>query len=250
MGIELRSDDGVAEVVIDFPPVNALPVAGLVRPGRRRDRGRRRPGVRAVILAAEGRGFCAGRGHQGDAAARPGTRRCSAPTAAASPRSPPSTTARCRSSPPCTASASAAASAWPATPTSSSPRRRHLRPARGRPRRPRRGDAPVPAGAAAPDARHGLHLPHRLRRSSCSSFGTVLEVVPPAGAAGRGAGRRRRDRRQEPGRHPAGQAVAERHRPGRRQAQLPVRAGVHLRAQPHRRLRRGPPGVRRTRPAQ
>src|SRR6185503_5289788 len=33
--------------------------------------------------------------------------------------------------------------------------------------------------------------------------------------------------------------------PGRRQAQLPLRAGVHLRAQSVRRLRRGPPGVRR-----
>ena len=32
MGIQLRSDDGVAEVVIDFPPVNALPVAGWFEP--------------------------------------------------------------------------------------------------------------------------------------------------------------------------------------------------------------------------
>src|ERR1700734_2658050 len=41
MGIQLQSGDGVAEIVIDFPPVTALP-------------------VRAVVLAAEGRGFCAG----------------------------------------------------------------------------------------------------------------------------------------------------------------------------------------------
>jgi enoyl-CoA hydratase/carnithine racemase len=52
--------DGVAEVVIDFPPVNALPVAGwfeladTVR-GLGRD-----PAVRVVILTAEGRGFNAG----------------------------------------------------------------------------------------------------------------------------------------------------------------------------------------------
>src|SRR5438094_4946779 len=51
---------GVAEVVIDFPPVNALPVdgwfelAGVVR-GLGAD-----PGVRVVVVAAEGRGFCAG----------------------------------------------------------------------------------------------------------------------------------------------------------------------------------------------
>jgi enoyl-CoA hydratase len=50
----------VAEVVIDFPPVNALPIQSwfdlaeiLLRLGRD-------PGVSAVILAAEGRGFCAG----------------------------------------------------------------------------------------------------------------------------------------------------------------------------------------------
>ena len=51
---------GIAEVVIDFPPVNALPVdgwfelAGVVR-GLGAD-----PDVRVVIVAAEGRGFCAG----------------------------------------------------------------------------------------------------------------------------------------------------------------------------------------------
>ena len=76
-------------------------------------------------------------------------------------------------------------------------------------------------------------------------FGTVLDVVPPAALRAGRARRRRRDRRQGPGGHPAGQAVAERHRPGRRQALLPVRAGIHLRAQPHRRRRHGPPGVRR-----
>ena len=52
--------DGVAEVVIDHPPVNALDVAGwfgladaLIAAGRV-------PTNRAVILRAEGRGFCAG----------------------------------------------------------------------------------------------------------------------------------------------------------------------------------------------
>ena len=50
----------VAEVVMDFPPVNALPVqawfdlAGILR------RHGADPSVSAVILAAEGRGWCAG----------------------------------------------------------------------------------------------------------------------------------------------------------------------------------------------
>ncbi len=60
MGIVVSSGDGVAEVVIDFPPVNALPVQGwfdlaaaVTAAGADRD-------IRAVVLAATGRGFCAG----------------------------------------------------------------------------------------------------------------------------------------------------------------------------------------------
>ena len=60
MGIEVSSGDGVAEVVIDYPPVNALPVQGwfdladaLMAAGQDSE-------VRAVVLAANGRGFCAG----------------------------------------------------------------------------------------------------------------------------------------------------------------------------------------------
>ena len=60
MGIELHSSDGVAEVVIDYPPVNALPVQGWFDLAERDHRGGPGPGVRVVILAAEGRGFCAG----------------------------------------------------------------------------------------------------------------------------------------------------------------------------------------------
>ncbi|HLT15736.1 MAG TPA: enoyl-CoA hydratase family protein [Acidimicrobiales bacterium] len=52
--------DGVAEVVVDYPPVNALPVAGWFEltdaiAGIGRDQA-----VRAVVLRAEGRGFNAG----------------------------------------------------------------------------------------------------------------------------------------------------------------------------------------------
>jgi enoyl-CoA hydratase len=60
MGIQLRSDDGVAEVVIDFPPVNALPVQGWFELADAVTAAGSDPAVRAVILAAEGRGFCAG----------------------------------------------------------------------------------------------------------------------------------------------------------------------------------------------
>ena len=60
MGITHEVVDGVAEVVMDFPPVNALRVqswfdlAEVVL-----DLGRQ-PEVVALVLAAEGRGFCAG----------------------------------------------------------------------------------------------------------------------------------------------------------------------------------------------
>ncbi len=60
MGIEVRTTGGVAEVVIDFPPVNALPVAGWFELAETVAAAGADPGVRAVILAAEGRGFCAG----------------------------------------------------------------------------------------------------------------------------------------------------------------------------------------------
>lgn len=60
MGIELRSQDGIAEVIIDFPPVNALPAQAWfeladVVTGAGAD-----PATRVLILAAAGRGFCAG----------------------------------------------------------------------------------------------------------------------------------------------------------------------------------------------
>ena len=60
MGIEVRTTGGVAEVVIDFPPVNALPAPGWSELARAVTAAAADPGVRVVILAAEGRGFCAG----------------------------------------------------------------------------------------------------------------------------------------------------------------------------------------------
>src|SRR5437588_12804282 len=60
MGITHIVDEGVAEVVMDFPPVNALPVAGWFELAETVRALGEDPIVRVVILAAEGRGFNAG----------------------------------------------------------------------------------------------------------------------------------------------------------------------------------------------
>jgi len=60
MGIELRSQDGIAEVIIDFPPVNALPAQGWFDLADAVTEAGADPATRVVILTAEGRGFCAG----------------------------------------------------------------------------------------------------------------------------------------------------------------------------------------------
>src|SRR5690606_37632688 len=53
-------DDGVAEVVMDNPPVNALTVAGWFELAATVRSLGEDPQVRAVVLRAEGRGFNAG----------------------------------------------------------------------------------------------------------------------------------------------------------------------------------------------
>jgi enoyl-CoA hydratase len=60
MSVRVRGADGIAEVVIDFPPVNALPVAGWRELAAAVTGAGGDAATRAVILAAEGRGFCAG----------------------------------------------------------------------------------------------------------------------------------------------------------------------------------------------
>jgi enoyl-CoA hydratase len=60
VGIDVRMAGGVAEVVMDFPPVNALPVQGWLDLADAVTGAGQDPQVRVVILAAEGRGFCAG----------------------------------------------------------------------------------------------------------------------------------------------------------------------------------------------
>src|SRR5882724_7707522 len=60
MSIEVTTASGVAEVVLDFPPVNALPVQGWHDLAGAITAAGADPRVSALILAAEGRGFCAG----------------------------------------------------------------------------------------------------------------------------------------------------------------------------------------------
>jgi enoyl-CoA hydratase len=60
MPISTQTTDAVTTVTIDFPPVNALPVAGWFELGDALRAAGRDPGTHVVILRAEGRGFCAG----------------------------------------------------------------------------------------------------------------------------------------------------------------------------------------------
>jgi enoyl-CoA hydratase len=53
-------EQGVAEITVDYPPVNALPVAGWFELARAMRRLGEDEAVRVVVLRAEGRGFNAG----------------------------------------------------------------------------------------------------------------------------------------------------------------------------------------------
>jgi enoyl-CoA hydratase len=60
MGLSLSTSAGIAELVMDYPPVNALRVAAWFELADTVRRVGADPEVRVVILAAEGRGFNAG----------------------------------------------------------------------------------------------------------------------------------------------------------------------------------------------
>jgi enoyl-CoA hydratase len=60
VGISSNVTEHVAEIVVDVPPVNALPVAGWFELADVITRAGADPDVRAVILAADGKGFNAG----------------------------------------------------------------------------------------------------------------------------------------------------------------------------------------------
>src|SRR6476660_1604576 len=60
MSVEVQTAGEIAEVAIDFTPVTALPVQGWCELAAAVAAARADAGSRAVILAAAGRGFCAG----------------------------------------------------------------------------------------------------------------------------------------------------------------------------------------------
>ena len=60
MGIARTDSGGIAEIVIDVPPVNALTVAGWFELADVVRASGADPEVRVVIVRAEGKGFCAG----------------------------------------------------------------------------------------------------------------------------------------------------------------------------------------------
>jgi enoyl-CoA hydratase len=60
MHVDVSVKDGIAEVVLNHPPVNALPAAGWSQLAETVASLGRDDAVRVVLVAAEGRGFCAG----------------------------------------------------------------------------------------------------------------------------------------------------------------------------------------------
>ena len=60
MGFDVNTNDGITEIVMDHPPVNALTVDGWYELADLLTRAGRDPQVSAVVLRAEGRGFNAG----------------------------------------------------------------------------------------------------------------------------------------------------------------------------------------------
>ena len=224
-------DGGVAEVVMDNPPVNALTVAGWFELADLLTTLGRDPTVRVVVLRAEGRGFNAGvdikemQATEGFDALIGANRGCFAAFAAVYD---------------CPVPVIAAVNGYclgggiglvGQRRRHRRRRRRHLRAPRGRPRRARCRHPPEPAGAPAQDAGDGVHVGHRHRPGAAP-----LRLGALGGARRRAARRRvrhrRADRRQVAHRDPRRQGEPQRHRPLGREALVPLRAGLHLRAQP------------------
>ena len=243
MSVGVRTADGIAEVIIDFPPVNALPVQGWRDLAAAIAAAGAEPATRAVILAAEGRGFCAGvdikemqrtEGHealiganQGCFAAFAAVYDCPVPVIAAVHGFCLGGGVGLAGNADIVIAADDATFGLPEVDRGALGAATHL--ARLVPQ---------------PLMRAMVYTCRTVTAQQLLAFGTVLEVVPPSELRAAARPLAERDRGQGPGRHPAGEAVAERHRPGRRQALLPVRAGVHLRAEPGRRRGQGAAGVR------
>ena len=227
---DLRGD-GIRVITMEHPPVNALTVQGWFDVAAALDEASRDPDTHVVVLRAEGRGFNAGvdikemqnttgfdaliGANKGCYAAFRAVYECSVPVIAAVHGSLPRRRRR------------------PGRQRRLRGRQRGclLRSAGGRPRRARSRHPPGPSRAAAPDAHPLLHRPHHRRRRPGPAR------LRPRGGPPRPPRRRRprggrRDREEGHPGDPGRQGGAQRHRPGRREQELPVRAGLHVRAEP------------------
>ena len=234
---------GIAEVVIDHPPVNALDVAGWFELADAVTAAGRVPEQRVVVLRANGRGFCAGVdikeiNAKGDEALVGVNRGCAAAFAAVYDCEVPVVAAIhgfCLGGGIGLAgNADMVVASEDAT----------------------FGLPEVDRGALGAATHLARLMPqHAMRRmvytakpitaAELASYGSVAAVVPPERLRDAALELAGEDRDQEPDDHPAGQGVAERHRPGGREAQLPLRAGIHLRAARARCRRRAARRVRR-----
>jgi len=228
-------DEGVAEVVVDYPPVNALPVAGWFELADVVRRLGDRPAVNALVLRAEGRGFNAGvdikemQATEGFEALVGANRGCYAAFAAVYECAVPVIVAvhgfclgggvGLAGNADIIVASDDATFGLPEVDRGALGAATHL--ARLVPQHRMRAMVYLSETATAQELLH---------------YGSVLKVVEREklrhGARG-GQGHCR----QEPHRDSGRQGVAERHRPRRREAQLPLRAGLHVRAQPRRRGR-------------
>lgn len=246
MGVSTSSPDkGVALVTVDFPPVNALPVQGWYDLADALRAAGRDHGTRCVVLAAEGRGFNAGvdikemQRDTGHAALIGANRGCYEAFAAVYECEVP-VVAEVHGF--ClgggiglVGNADAIVASEDAT----------------------FGLPELDRGALGAATHLARLVPQHLMRAlyytsrtataaELHAHGSVWQVVPRA-AAGRGPRTGRRDRTEGRLPDPAGQGGHQRHRPRRRPAQLPLRAGVHVRSQPERGRRPGPQHLRRAR---
>ncbi len=238
-------DDGIAEVVVDAPPVNALPVAGWFELARVLRELGEDEAVRVVVLRAEGRGFNAGvdikeiqRDGDSHRALIGANRGCYAAFAAVYDCAVPVIAAvngfclgggiGLVGNADVIVASDDATFGLPEVDRGALGAATHL--ARLVPQHKMRAMMYTSATATAAE----LH-----------AFGSVLEVVPRAELRAAARAVAAQIAAKNPVVIRAREGGAERDRPGRRQAQLPLRAGLHLRAEPRRRRRRGPRQLRR-----
>ena len=245
MGISsTRDDQGIAEIVVDVPPVNALTVAGWFELADTITAAGKDPATRVVVLRSEGKGFNAGvdikemQNTEGFAALIGANKGCFAAFAAVYDCPVPLIAAihgfcvgggiGLAGNADIVIASDDAFFGLPEVDRGALGAATHL--ARLVPQHKMR--AMVYTGATATAAEL-----HAFGRSSrwCRRDQLRAAAFEVAGV----------HRREVTDGDPRGQGEPQRHRPLGRQAFLPVRAGVHLRAQPRGRVRRAARCVRR-----